>query len=242
VTLREPRDVYREFLRARGEEWTPGHEAVLTAVFEIHDHFTAEDLAGMIEAPVPNPAVEDALFEMVEAGLIRKVYFGTGPVTYEHVHGHVHHDHLYCLGCGRIVEFRDAALEEVQDRVARERGFHVVRHSLQIVGLCEACQAREVPHEHEFAPADEDLTGPAVPLAMVRNGEWVTLTELRGGQEFRRRVASMGLVQGDTFQVLNNAFAGAVVVRVKGGTTLALGHGMSHKVLVRLVERSAANE
>ena len=242
MTLRTPREIYRDYLRARGEDVTAGREDALAAVFEIHDHFTAEDLAGMLDAPLPNPAAEEVLFEMVEAGLIRKVYFGAGPVTYEHVYGHVHHDHLFCAGCGKIVEFRDAALEEFQDRVAREHGFHVIRHSLQVVGLCDACQAREVPHAHEFVPADEDLAGPAVPLSLVRNGEWATLTGLRGGTEFRRRMATMGLVAGDTFQVLNNAFAGAVVIRVKGGTSLALGHGMSHKVLVRLAERPAANE
>ena len=242
MTLRAPTEIYRDFLAARGEALTPGREAALAAVFELHHHFTAENLAGMLDAPLPNPAAEEVLFEMVEAGLIRKVYFGAGPVTYEHVYGHVHHDRLFCPGCGKIVEFRDAALEEFQDRVAREYGFHVVRHSLQIVGLCDACQAREVPHAHEFVPADEDLAGPAVPLSLVRNGEWATLTGLRGGTDFRRRLGSMGLVPGDTFQVLNNAFAGAVVIRVKGGTSPALGHGMSHKILVRLAERPAANE
>jgi Fur family ferric uptake transcriptional regulator len=236
VTLRPPREVYAGHLRARGEAWTPAREEALAAVFDIHHHFTTEVLAGALDAPFPNPALDELLQEMVEAGLIRKVYFGTGPVTFEHVHGHVHHDHLFCLGCGAIVEFRDAALEAIQDRVAAERGFHVVRHSLQIVGLCAECQAGDVPHAHEYAP-EERPAGPSVPLSLVHDGDWVTLAALRGGKDFRGRLAAMGLAVGDTFQVVRNAFAGSVVVRVKGDATLALGHGMSHKIQVRPADR-----
>jgi Fur family ferric uptake transcriptional regulator len=237
VNTGSPREAYLDYLRGRGLEMTAGREEALAAVFDIHHHFAADVLAGMMEMPYPNGAVDEFLHEMVEAGLIRKVYFGTGAVTYEHVYGHVHHDHLYCLGCGTIVEFRDGALEAIQDRVAAAHGFHVVRHSLQIVGLCAECQAREVPHAHEFAPEAVAVASPTVPLSLVHDGEWVTLADLRGGREFRGRLAAMGLAVGETFQVVRNTFADSVVVRVKGDTSLALGHGMSHKIHVRLADR-----
>ena len=231
--MKTPREKYSEYLGRHAQSLDPEREAVLDAVFENHHHFTVDELAGAVGMPAAGaPALIDVLDEMVEAGLIRKVYFGGAAVNYEHVHGHVHHDHLYCLGCGKIVEFRNDAIERLQDEIAREHGFHVVRHSQQIVGLCDQCQKRDVPHEHEYVP-DEDRRGPTVPLSLVRNGEWATLVDLNGGLHFRGRLAALGLTKGDRFQVVSNSFAGPIRIRVRD-TNLALGHGMGHKIFVRI--------
>jgi Fur family transcriptional regulator, ferric uptake regulator len=47
-----------------------------------------------------------------------------------------HHDHLVCATCGRVEEFYDAEIEKRQVRVAKERGFSIRDHSLQLYADC----------------------------------------------------------------------------------------------------------
>jgi Fur family transcriptional regulator, ferric uptake regulator len=82
-----------------------------------------------------------ALFE--EAGVIRRVVTrasGEPTVEYEHVWGREHHDHLLCSTCGRRVEFHYPAIEVLQEAVAREHGFELRAHRLELIGLCGGCQ------------------------------------------------------------------------------------------------------
>ena len=57
--------------------------------------------------------------------------------------GRSHHDHLICTGCGRIVEFENEKIEELQIRVARSHGFEVESHKLELYGRCDRCRRGE---------------------------------------------------------------------------------------------------
>jgi len=46
-----------------------------------------------------------------------------------------HHDHLIDVQSGRVIEFRNEEIEKLQERVARELGFSLVGHKLQLYGV-----------------------------------------------------------------------------------------------------------
>ena len=55
----------------------------------------------------------------------------------------MHHDHIICLDCGRIEEFLDDRIEELQEKAAQEKGFIVEGHKLNVYGRCKngpSCQ------------------------------------------------------------------------------------------------------
>ena len=54
--------------------------------------------------------------------------------------GRHHHDHLICTRCGTIVEFENDRIEALQDKVARQHGFQVTSHKMELYGFCESCQ------------------------------------------------------------------------------------------------------
>jgi Fur family ferric uptake transcriptional regulator len=56
--------------------------------------------------------------------------------------GKPHHDHMTCLRCGAVLEFSSAAIERLQLREARRRGFRIQGHFLEITGLCRRCSGR----------------------------------------------------------------------------------------------------
>ena len=54
-----------------------------------------------------------------------------------------HHDHLICVECGRITEFCDEAIETRQEEIAKQHGFRIVDHKMELYGVClEGCASR----------------------------------------------------------------------------------------------------
>ena len=66
---------------------------------------------------------------------------------------------------------------------------------------------------------------------MVSSGEKVTLVSLRAGWGLKRRLADLGLTPGVEFKVISSGRPGQVVLDVRG-SRLALGHGVSGKIMV----------
>jgi len=53
-----------------------------------------------------------------------------------------HHDHLICMECGKITEFEEPAIEELQQKIAKRHGFLVRAHKHEMYGVCSDCQAK----------------------------------------------------------------------------------------------------
>jgi Fur family ferric uptake transcriptional regulator len=51
-----------------------------------------------------------------------------------------HHDHLTCINCGKICEFENSAIEQLQEKVAKQFGFQLTSHVLELYGVCADCQ------------------------------------------------------------------------------------------------------
>lgn len=71
------------------------------------------------------------LFE--NAGIIDRHAFKDGRARYEHVETD-HHDHLIDTDTGRVIEFNSEEIEKLQERIARELGYELVGHRLELYG------------------------------------------------------------------------------------------------------------
>lgn len=72
------------------------------------------------------------LFE--EAGIIERHDFRDGRARYEEVPDE-HHDHLIDLQTGEVLEFQNEEIERLQETVARELGYKLVDHRLELYGV-----------------------------------------------------------------------------------------------------------
>ena len=59
---------------------------------------------------------------------------GTGRGRYEEA-PREHHDHLIDVDNGRVIEFRNEEIERLQERVARDLGFELIGHKLELYGV-----------------------------------------------------------------------------------------------------------
>lgn len=135
--------VFEAYLRSRGLKFTPARRQLLRAIFAIHDHFTADLLLDRLRQSgikASKATVYRTLAVMLACDLLELHDFGEGSRYYEHTFGHAHHDHLFCVHCKTIKEFRDDRIEKLQDAVAKKLGFELLAHTLKMYGLCARCR------------------------------------------------------------------------------------------------------
>lgn len=149
-------------------------------------------------------------------GFAQKLKIDDGPPRYEHRHLGLHHDHMVCIKCGEILEFRDEALERQQVNLAAAYGFHMLQHKMEIYGICAECL--------------EKCTLP-VPLSRTKQGEFLVIKEFEGGKNAQIRLESMGLKIGDTIEVVSTQHGGQMVV-AHGESRFIIGQGLAQKVMV----------
>ena len=107
-------------------------------------HLSAEDIYKELldtGEDIGLATVYRVLTQFEAAGLVTRHHFENGMAVFELNRGD-HHDHLVCVECGSVAEFIDAAIEDRQKVVARERGFELHDHSMILYGRCANCRAR----------------------------------------------------------------------------------------------------
>ena len=67
-----------------------------------------------------------------EAGVIDRIEFGDGRARYEE--SGEHHEHLVDVETGDVIEFYHTELEALKEQVAREMGYELVDHRLELFG------------------------------------------------------------------------------------------------------------
>src|ERR671929_495910 len=72
------------------------------------------------------------LFE--DAGIIERHDFPDGRARYEQMPD-THHDHLINLRTGEVIEFQSEEIERLQAEIARQLGYRLVDHRLELYAL-----------------------------------------------------------------------------------------------------------
>ncbi len=137
----------------RGAQLTELRRQVLQLILEAGQPVGAYALLDRLRAARPGaapPTVYRALDFLLEHGLIHKVerlnafISCAGPATaHDHCAGHGHdhpHQFLICGRCGATAELCDPAVSRAVAEAARVAGFAAIRTTVEVEGLCAACQ------------------------------------------------------------------------------------------------------
>jgi len=133
------------FISSQGLKATRPREIILEALFSVPGHLSIDELVDRAHSRDPSigaATVYRTMKILTEAGLASVRHFEGKETRYEAALHRHHHDHLICDSCGNIIEFENERIEELQDRVARDHGFVVTHHKLELYGLCKSCRER----------------------------------------------------------------------------------------------------
>jgi Fur family ferric uptake transcriptional regulator len=135
-------EAFRAYLREHNLPITAQRLAIADVLLESVRHLSVEDVAEELDTRrlrVGTATVYRTLELLVRSGLVVERDFGEGFRRYEPARDAPHHEHLICLRCGAVREFRDERLERMTTLLAEAHGYIRQRHRLVIHGVCEAC-------------------------------------------------------------------------------------------------------
>jgi Fur family ferric uptake transcriptional regulator len=106
-------------------------------------HFTAAELvdaARRRHLGVGRATVFRTLETLEGIGAVERLDLPSGEHAYVGCEP-AHHHHVVCSNCGRASEIADVGLRPILREVARQTGYRVDDHRLELFGLCPACLA-----------------------------------------------------------------------------------------------------
>ena len=139
------RETLSRWITERGLKATRQRDIIVDTFFSATGHLSVDELLAKVQSRddrIGAATVYRTMKILTDSGLASARHFDDGQTRYEAAIGRHHHDHLICTNCHQIIEFENERIEELQDMVAREHGFHVTRHKLELYGLCKDCQGR----------------------------------------------------------------------------------------------------
>ncbi len=95
-------------------------------------HLSAEDVyKALLDAgeDVGLATVYRVLTQFENAGLVARNNFDGGHSVFELERGD-HHDHMVCVETGKVIEFHNEQIEELQEQIAAEHGYDITGHDL----------------------------------------------------------------------------------------------------------------
>ena len=133
----EPHPTRIERLCAEKRLRMTGQRRVIARVLSAaKDHPDVEEVyrrANAVDARISLSTVYRTIKLFEANGFLERHDFGASRGRYEE-RARQHHDHLIDLESGRVIEFRNEDIERLQERVARDLGFNLVGHKLELYG------------------------------------------------------------------------------------------------------------
>ena len=120
-------------LRKAGLKVTHPRMRILALLDQLRPrHLTAEDIYRQLldqGDEIGLATVYRVLTQFEAAGLVLKHNFEGGHAVYELDRGE-HHDHMVDVETGKVIEFHNDEIEELQRRIAAEQGYEIQDHAL----------------------------------------------------------------------------------------------------------------
>ncbi len=122
---------------AKGLKMTEQRRVIARVLSVSTDHPDVEQLyqrASKIDPRISIATVYRTVKLLEEASILERHDFGDGRARYEEA-PEEHHDHLIDANSGEVIEFFNEEIEELQQKIAKELGYKLVDHRLELYGV-----------------------------------------------------------------------------------------------------------
>jgi len=135
-------------LKSDGFRLTETRKNLVKFILSLKGHWTIQHLEYQIHKKFESIGVATiyrTVHLLARLNILSETKVGSGAARYE-VAPYSHHDHLTCLQCDEIFEFKNDEIEELQTMSATKLGFRLVDHRMELYG---DCQKKSCPHKSQ---------------------------------------------------------------------------------------------
>lgn len=122
---------------AKGLRMTGQRRIIAQLLESAKDHPDAEELytrAAEVDAAISLATVYRTVKLFDELGILERLEFGDGRSRYEDA-DRAHHDHLFDMTTGEVIEFVDPEIEVLQEKIAARLGYKLRGHKMELFGV-----------------------------------------------------------------------------------------------------------
>ena len=126
----------------QGHPLTSQRRLLLELIRETHRHIDAKELyrrASVKDESISPATVYRSLNLFKQLGMVDERKLGKIRCYYE-LKQSSEHQHLVCLGCGKVIDFKSPLIRKLVGKVQREHGFNVAKVELYLEGYCLECE------------------------------------------------------------------------------------------------------
>lgn len=121
----------------KGLRMTDQRRIIARVLSTANDHPDAEELhrrANALDSSISLATVYRTVKLFEESNIIERHDFRDGRARFEEVPDE-HHDHLIDIRSGQVIEFQNEEIERLQEFIAKELGYRLVDHRLELYGV-----------------------------------------------------------------------------------------------------------
>lgn len=134
-------DLIASIFKEKKLKLTPQRLAVYNYLINTTAHPSADTIYTDIHVQYPTMSlatVYKALKTLVEVGLIQEINVGEGNFRYDANSNP--HPHLQCLKCGKVDDFMNFTLDDLNTSAQMHTDYKVVSSKVYFYGYCKDCQ------------------------------------------------------------------------------------------------------